>query len=124
MTANEGAFLVPDMSTDPRIHVFRRNFAAVAEFESMEVDAYLVITDRYVVVLDTLLCPEDMTTVMHMAQNELAGRELLIVNSHADWDHTWGNGYFTGEHFAPIIAHQHCLTRLRSKEAHEELADY
>ncbi len=55
---------------------------------------------------------------------ELEGRALLCVDSHADWDHAWGNAYFTGTRAAPIIAQEHCLTRLQSAEARAELADF
>lgn len=121
---SQALFPVPEMSPDPRIRVFRRIFDAAGEYEGMEVDAYVVITDRYLVVLDTLLCPQDMVALMQMVQAEQAGRQLLVVNSHADWDHAWGNNYFTGDHTAPIIAHEHGITRLRSDEARTELADF
>jgi glyoxylase-like metal-dependent hydrolase (beta-lactamase superfamily II) len=115
---------VPGMSTDERIRVFRRTFHGLDEFEGMEVDAYIVITDRHVVVLDTLLCPEDVSAMVQSVSNELCGRSLLCIDSHADWDHAWGNCYFTGVNVAPIIAHEHCLTRLQSAEAHIELLDF
>ncbi len=123
MTA-QTLFSVAKMSPDPRVRVFRRVFDAPGEYEGMEVDVYVVITDRYLVVLDTLLCPEDMATLMQTVQAEQAGRQLLVVNSHADWDHAWGNSYFTGERAAPIISHAHGVTRLRSDEARTELADF
>src|SRR6266481_1169079 len=52
---------VREISTDERVRVFRRTFHGMKEFEGMEVDAYIVITDRYLIVLDTLLCPEDVS---------------------------------------------------------------
>jgi glyoxylase-like metal-dependent hydrolase (beta-lactamase superfamily II) len=115
---------VLEMSTDERIRVFRRTFHGLKEYEGMEVDAYVVITDRHVIVLDTLLCPEDVSFMMQSVNNELRGRSLLCIDSHADWDHAWGNCYFTGENVAPIIAHDHCFTRLQSTEAHLELLDF
>src|SRR5689334_20482302 len=121
MSASDRIALIPAMSNDPRIRVFRRTFIAQGETEAMEVDAYAIITERYVVLGDTLLCPEDMAQVMQEIQDALAGRQLLVINSHADWDHAWGNGYFTGAHTAPIIAHQHCRTRLQSDEAQTRL---
>lgn len=129
MPAPEEAFFVPEMSDDARIRVFRRNFDAIEEFEGMEVDAYIVITGQYVVVFDTLLCPEDARFMLQMVEDELAGRKLLVVNSHADWDHAWGNAFFkhfkdSGEHTAPIIAHDYALVRMQSEEARVELADY
>ena len=124
MEARERAFFVPEMSSDPRVRVFRRKFDAVGEFEGMEVDAYVVITDNYVVVFDTLLSPEDANLMMQSVQDELAGRKVLVVNSHADWDHAWGNAFFTGEQAAPIIAHEYGRVRMKSEEARAELADY
>ena len=115
---------VLDMSIDERVRVFRRTFHGLEEFEGMEVDAYVVITDRHIVVLDTLLCPEDVSAMIQSVSSELRGRSLLCIDSHADWDHAWGNCYFTGENAAPIIAHEHCLTRLQSAEAHNELLDF
>lgn len=124
MTASQDIAALPAMSTDERVRVFRRVFSAEGEFEGMEVDAYVVITNRYVVVLDTLLRPEDMAFVMNAVRTDLAGRQLLVVNSHADWDHSWGNSYFTGKRAAPIIAHDYCLTRLQAVDAQEELLAY
>lgn len=124
MPTVDGTVSVPEMSSDKRVRVFRRTLTGLEEFERMEVDAYVVITHRYLVVLDTLLCPEDMAAVMHEVQDALSGRQLLVVNSHADWDHSWGNAYFTAQLSAPIIAHEHCRTRIESEEAKTELADY
>jgi glyoxylase-like metal-dependent hydrolase (beta-lactamase superfamily II) len=83
-----------------------------------------MITDSYLVVFDTLLCPEDAYAMMQMVQDQVVGRRVLVVNSHADWDHAWGNSYFTGEHAAPIIAHEYGRVRMESEEARAELADY
>lgn len=124
MAASHGISSIPNMSNDQRIRVFRRTFVAQGAPEAMEVDAYAITTERYLIICDTLLCPEDMAQVMQEVQGELAGRQLLVINSHADWDHAWGNGYFTGMHAAPIIAHQHCRERLLSDEARTGLADF
>ncbi len=114
---------IPGLGGDERVHVFRRDFADMAEFAGMTVDMYAVISDRYVVICDTLLSPTDMQDVVDWASDALqAGRELLVVNSHADWDHCWGNGYFWES--APIIAHRLCRVRMQSEEARRELADF
>lgn len=123
MPSPEELILDLETSSDERIRVFRRTFHGIKAFEGMEVDAYIVITDCHVIVLDTLLCPEDVSIMMQSVKNELRGRSLLCINSHADWDHAWGNCYFIGENLAPIIAHDQCLTRLQSTEAHKELLD-
>jgi glyoxylase-like metal-dependent hydrolase (beta-lactamase superfamily II) len=124
LSTTDGVFFIPEMSTDQRVRVFRRNFGDMEEFSGMEVDAYIVITERYVVVFDTLLCPEDASAMVQMVKDQLPGRHLLVVNSHADWDHCWGNAYFTGGRAAPIIAHEFCLTRMLSDEARQELLDF
>lgn len=90
----------------------------------MDVDAYAIVTGRYVVLCDTLLCPEDMAAAIDDLQADLAERQLLVINSHADWDHCWGNGYFTGKYTAPIIGHEHCRTRMQSPEAQNQLIEY
>lgn len=115
---------VSGLSPDPRVRVFRRTLNGLEEFESMEVDAYLILGERYALLLDTLLCPADVAQVMALCAPEIGSRQLLCVNSHADWDHTWGNGYFSGERSAPILAHEHCRLRLNSEEARRDLAEY
>jgi glyoxylase-like metal-dependent hydrolase (beta-lactamase superfamily II) len=117
-------FPVLELSNDDRVRVFRRSIHDLQAFEGMEVDAYIIITDRYLVMLDTMLCPEDVSAMLQSVSTEKIGRSLLCINSHADWDHTWGNCFFTGEHSAPIIAHDHCFKRMQSSEAHQELRDF
>ena len=117
-------FPVPGMSGDERVRVFRRVFEFTGESEGLEVDAYIVISERYVVMLDTMLCPADVAGMMSFVADELSGRTLLCVDSHADWDHAWGNAYFTSERSAPIIAHDYCRARLQSQEAAHELTEF
>lgn len=90
----------------------------------MAVDAYVVLGAEHVVILDTLLSPSDMDYIMAAIEPELVGKRLLCVNSHADWDHVWGNGFFHGQPATPIIAHERCRQRLTSSEAQETLAEY
>jgi glyoxylase-like metal-dependent hydrolase (beta-lactamase superfamily II) len=122
--SNEQLFPVPNVGGDKRVHVFRRVFNMIDEMEGMEVDAYIVVSERYVVVLDTMLCPADVAEMMNFVAEELPGRAVLCVDSHADWDHAWGNAYFTGEHAAPIIAHDYCRMRLQSQEEADGLAEF
>jgi glyoxylase-like metal-dependent hydrolase (beta-lactamase superfamily II) len=87
-----------------------RMFSAANESGS-EVDCFVVITDRYAVVIDTFSTPEDAAQMMELVRPELgkAGLEnhqLLVVNTHQHYDHVWGNSLFaTGKEFAaPILA--------------------
>ncbi len=113
------------LSPNPRVRVFRRTLHGLEDFEGMEVDAYVVLGKSTVVFLDTLLCPADMVQVMALVEPEIGDRQILCVNSHADWDHAWGNGYFA-DHLphAPILAHDLCRQRLLSPTARFELNDY
>jgi glyoxylase-like metal-dependent hydrolase (beta-lactamase superfamily II) len=115
---------VSGISPDPRVRVFRRTLHGLDEFEGLEVDAYVVLGKSHAVILDTLLCPADMAYVMATIEPELENRQLLCVNSHADWDHTWGNGYFNSTRYIPILAHEHCRQRLISPEAQLKLDGY
>ncbi len=44
-------FLVSGLSGDERVRVFRRVFNMPGVFEGLQVDAYVVISERYVVVV-------------------------------------------------------------------------
>jgi len=95
---------------DSRVRIFRAGH---------EVDTAVVVTDRYVVVVDTMATPELMAGVMERVDDALAGRQLLVVNTHADWDHAWGNALFDvagGRYPAPIIGHDDTRQRMRGAE--------
>jgi glyoxylase-like metal-dependent hydrolase (beta-lactamase superfamily II) len=95
---------------DRRVRVFR--------FES-EVDAYAIVTQRFVILVDTFATPELALELVQAVQAELSGRQLLVINTHADWDHFWGNAVFAsdGSHPAPIISHEKMPARMRSESA-------
>lgn len=124
MELTQGIAEAPEMSPDARVRVFRRTISDLEDFEGLQVDAYLILGERYALLLDTLLCPEDVAQVLSLCAPEIARRQVLCINSHADWDHTWGNGYFSGERSAPILAHEHCRQRMLSEEARRDLAEY
>ena len=115
---------VPQLAPDPRIHIFRSLFNAPGEFEDLNVDAYALVTQRFVILCDTLLCPEDMEQVCNYLSRTIAGRQMLVINSHADWDHVWGTDYLEKHYDPTIIGHEHCRTRLLSQEETEILLDY
>jgi glyoxylase-like metal-dependent hydrolase (beta-lactamase superfamily II) len=121
---NIAPFFVPGMSDDERVHVFRRVFDVQGAFEGLEVDAYIVRSDRHTIVLDTMLFPDDVAAMMRQVGDSRAERAVLCVNSHADWDHAWGNAYFTGTNAIPIIAHDHCRERILSEAARQELEEF
>ena len=115
--APEGVDLVPNGGWDERVLVLRRGAL---------VDVFAVVTERYVVLIDTLDTPAAAEAALaHLRAPLASGRRLLVVNTHADWDHAWGNAAFAGPDAAwpaPIIGHRLCRERLRSAAARDELA--
>lgn len=88
------------------------------------VDTFIVLTTRYVVIVDSQANGDAGMALLEIARPWLTGRQLLLVNSHADWDHSWGNQVFAqpgGQFPAPIIGTQACAARLRSGEMIEKL---
>lgn len=102
---------------DDRIRVYR--------CDEIPVDSFAVLTDRFVVILDTLGSRAMMRTVVADLEPRRADRQLLVVNTHGDWDHVWGNGLFAGPHTeqpAPIIGHELVEARMRTADSEAELA--
>lgn len=90
---------LPNEGWDPRIHI-----AANADL----VYVFAVITERTVILVDTLLNEVTAEALVEHVRSHLPGRQLLIINSHSDWDHAWGNQLFAGpkaRYPAPVIAH-------------------
>ncbi|ANL50637.1 MULTISPECIES: MBL fold metallo-hydrolase [Rhizobium] len=76
-----------------------------------EVDAVFVRTERFNVLIDTLGTSELCRTALDLLEERAGAGPLIVVNSHMDWDHFWGNAAVAGR--APIIAHATALDRLR-----------
>ncbi|HEX9438776.1 MAG TPA: MBL fold metallo-hydrolase [Roseiflexaceae bacterium] len=103
--------LVDNQGWDPRILVVRCGDL---------VDAFIAVSERYVVLVDTLINPQTGAAMLRIAREWLTGgRQLLAVNTHADWDHFWGNQLFAGPdaaHPAPIFASRRSADRFRAPE--------
>lgn len=89
------------------------------------VDTFIIITTRYVVLVDTLINPTTASQMVDLARPYLAeNRSLLVINTHADYDHSWGNQIFAGpqpRYPAPIVGSRECAWLLQSEEAAAEL---
>jgi glyoxylase-like metal-dependent hydrolase (beta-lactamase superfamily II) len=137
MTTQDSVSTVSLPQIDSRIHVFRRIFSLEPDqSDELQVDAYIITTSRYLIICDTMTRPEDAAMMLETLPEKVrsgSGRHTLIVNSHADWDHVWGNRFFvsSSQHHGssphttyPIIAHTRCIQRLHSVAAQSELRDY
>src|SRR4051812_36043659 len=83
-----------------------------------EVDTFAIRTTRLLVVVDTMSTPADARLLRAAIEPDLEGRTLVVVDTHADYDHAWGNQVFAD---APIIGHAVCGARLRGAAAFEDL---
>lgn len=85
-----------------------------------EVDAVFIRTERFNVLLDTLATPALCRQALdRLAGHMAADRPLLVINSHMDWDHFWGNAALGRR--IPIVAHDAALERLRQPAARQIL---
>lgn len=107
--------LVPNGGWDERIRAFQLGGL---------VTSYAVISRSYVVLLDTMVNRSTAAALLKGVRDVLPGRELLVINSHADWDHCWGNEVFAGPDAmqpATIVAHRLCRERMESEATRREL---
>jgi len=101
---------IPNQGWDSRIHI-----AANGDL----VNVFVLVTERYVILVDTLINPVTARALVEHAQPYLPGRQLLVINSHSDWDHAWGNQVFAGANApypAPIIAHEKSWSQYNRQE--------
>ncbi len=79
---------------------------------------HLIFGENRVYVCDTFLGSESMKVVAKIIkENGHQDKPVVVFNSHADWDHIWGNCYFKD---AMILAHTDCKIRME-KEWDDEL---
>ncbi len=73
-------------------------------------NVHVILGNDHVFVLDTFLGNDSMKIVLSkIAEEGYAGKPIVVFNSHADYDHFWGNGAFKD---AMIIGHEHCKKRI------------
>ncbi|MEZ4656440.1 MAG: MBL fold metallo-hydrolase [Caldilineaceae bacterium] len=117
MSHSNNLILVENQGWDQRILVCRNDEL---------VDTFIVVTAQYVVLIDTVINPATAAKMVEYAQPYVTGgRALLVVNTHADYDHAWGNQLFAGpeaRYPAPIIATLLCAEQFGTPEVAESLA--
>ena len=104
------------LGLDPRIRRFRCDD---------EVDTFVVETERWLVIVDTHSTPALALQLAEQCVDPAAERQLLVVNTHADYDHAWGTQVFAGPdavHRAPIIGHERCVKRFVEADGAASLA--
>lgn len=81
-------------------------------------NVYVLQREQSILVFDTFLGSQGMEEMIR--ELNLEGKPVIVVNSHSDWDHVWGNGYFAG---ARIIAHRSFSEALQRRRD-SDLATY
>lgn len=72
---------------------------------------YLINTENKLFLCDTHMGYKSMDVVKeYIKENNLGNKELIIFNSHSDWDHIWGNCAFEKE---MIIGHEKCRKKMQ-----------
>ena len=85
MTISGAVTQVDNQDWDPRILVCAYNLSYFDLVLPMYV--YIVVTERYVVLVDTLVNEETAAALVEIARPYLSHRQLLVINTHADYDH-------------------------------------
>jgi len=76
-------------------------------------NVFLIAGDSHVFVCDTFLGSEPMKVVKrYLDENGLGSKPLAVFNSHADYDHYWGNGSFKS---SIILGHELCRRRIEAE---------
>lgn len=91
--------------SEPRVLERHIWFTDVALGE-YDVRGVLIVGDERALVWDTLSHPRDMSGYLPL----IGDRQLIIVYSHADWDHIWGTAGLPHQR-AVIVGHKTCLAR-------------
>lgn len=87
-------------------------------FDGMTVRGALVIGSKRALIFDTLVFPQKTKELLTLCLD----RELIVVYSHADWDHVWGT---SGLSPTEIIAHEQCAKRFANlDDVNKTLIDY
>ena len=82
---------------------------AQVPLDEYEVRGALIIGRKRALVWDTLSRPRDMHPFVPL----IGDRDVVIVYSHADWDHIWGTAGLPSDR-ARIVAHARCRQRFAS----------
>jgi len=83
----------------------------------VNVTAGAIFTSRGVVIIDTLLFPEETGELLDLVRRKSKNGVLCVINTQSHFDHVYGNCLFEG---AEVIAHELCRQALQ-KRGEEEL---
>lgn len=86
-----------------------------------ETNVFVICSENYSFICDTFLGSEAMDKVtLHLKENGSSSKPIIVFNSHADYDHYWGNGSFKK---SLIIGHELCRRRIE-EESEKDLKEF
>ena len=92
------------------LHRLGERNLTIAFLEPFYTTVHLIFCDHRVYVCDTFLGPDSMKDIAKIIKdNGHQDKPIVVFNSHADWDHVWGNCFFED---AMILSHRECKTRM------------
>lgn len=65
--------------------------------------------EKYTYLCDTFLGPDAMEEIKDIIKKDGRSQQIIVFNSHYDWDHVWGNCAFKD---SIIVAHEKCRENL------------
>jgi glyoxylase-like metal-dependent hydrolase (beta-lactamase superfamily II) len=89
-------------------------FRAGPEEAGETVDSYAIVTERFLVFVDTLSTPMLAQRLLRWAEPVMRERQTLVINTHADFDHSWGNIAFAD--LALLIGHADAVNYVNQPE--------
>lgn len=81
----------------------RRNIVFTFYDLGIGTNVSVIVTARRFFIIDSYLGPESMAQVDSYLLKEYGERDYLLINTHSDWDHIWGNCYFED---VDIVGHE------------------
>lgn len=92
------------------LHWLGERNLTIAFLEPFYTTVHLIFGNKRVYICDTFLGPDSMIDIVRIImENGHQDKPIVVFNSHADWDHVWGNCYFEG---SMILGHRECKTRM------------
>ena len=71
----------------------------------MPTNVYVINTMDTYFIVDTYLGEDPMVAIEDYLIEHFGNKKKIVINTHSDWDHIWGNSYFEDN---LIISHEKC----------------
>jgi len=90
--------------------ISKRNVVFCYELPEWNLNLHLILGDKYNYIIDTGLGFDSVVPIKdYLGDNK---KPIVVINTHHDWDHVWGNHYFRD---CSIISHRLCRKLLEDR---------